>query len=1388
MMLVDLRMFLGMGLAAGLFFSTAAGSQGILPSHGTYQAPQATDVPVMTSLPIEGDAMIDPVARKALDALAYAGVEDYEPRLGIRADARQFAANIAWLKGHLAKNVEGHWVWSSTLAGDAAQTEPAVPQSSAFAQAVGIQALLADWRQTNSADSLAVAVKAAQVLFAPLDKGGFVFSSGPDIWFEQTSSAIVNPDHSLNGHLRVLLALEELKDATGDPRYDQWLAKGRETLLRWLPLFDTGYWLRTDLQPRHQELLFRLANPYGFASPELAIDRIVLRDPVSGKASVLDIGSAKDTQGALRIDGAGWGAAQTLDKRTVRRLRPMPGERGHDEVAGQMPAAHSYFYLALPGEWSDNLRRQRLELIVEYLDEQPGNLEVQQRSIVPGSKYFRSLADGELLLSGSGSWRQWKIPLKPGDLGNKADLLLGQKFARYLAMLAVDDPRFEAWSDLSQGYVNSQSTAAAEQVRPGRQPLPEQTPVLPFYSVDDKGVLLMHLGPVSPAHPEGTAVYSLFVVASQAMTGAQMKNRATVLEPSRAGSSGIQKGPAINWLLDPSNQTAVKDATVYRFGFRNVYNDVVTNPPWQSSFGQTYVMKALLQIHKDKLAAQAKVSETLERTLKAYALDVRDGGLAHPDRQGGLFFEEVPNATHVLNAQLSALPVIHEVARELDDASGQTSWNKGLAALREHLARFDTGYWLRYDLNPKKELLFQFDWLSGDSGALIESIHLQAPQFAKAVRLAVGSDTAFEGDTRISGPQWSALQRVDGQWVRSFTNGYRVNEQAVPGGTRQNAYAQLQLPVTRFSDLFDVLPHRLVIRYKDVAAGRFVVKIQSINEGKSLAFVPLRDAVVNLSGDQRWKTATIEVRPQDMGWYKGPEYQSYEVEQIEKIAALTQDWFFKQYAQRQRYYLKARAENRPVIIQPLPEGAFDSSLTVVDSSATYPGFGFANALDGDASNNYVASKEDIASGHVTLRLGEPATAGLLTLQWESASNYPRQVRVLAVDAGSGVTRELAVHSPVSGEDTVIRLQATQAFGILRLEFSQFAGQPRLLMRLIDFKARSSQSDRVAIAGNYLSATDARNPLSLFRFAVSQRIRSLSDELVQGISDEHQQVVAFMNFMDGLAVGTASAGTPEATIDEGKGACGSFTNTLLALAAAQGLEGRYVNLHNYPVGDGHTLAEIRIKDKWALYDPTYGAYYTRAGSSVPLSFDEVRAGYAAGQDVQVHHNSRRDGVERYTGRAIFMHAGPAGVIGPHNPLYFPLALSLHEQPEVDRSRFGAHWQGADYIGAAAINQQQEWTLRGLQANRRYWFEVQASALEGDLQDNDRTFVLQARVQYQHRADPVLTHRFDFSNGQTQRWTIPLLADSDTVKVVLQHDYQGPRYRYMKMQSYSLREAN
>lgn len=1107
----------------------------------------------------------------ALYALAYAGTEVYDERLIGLQDARKFRATIEWLEKNLHQNHRGLWVWEYHFDSTYNDISIKAPWSSAFAQATGIQALTVAYERTGESRYIELAKKAAQALFTPLAAGGFLFEADADIWFEEIPVPIENPGHILNGHMRVLLALADLHKVTNDSEIAAWLKRGTDTLYRWLPKFDTGYWLRYDLNPRKNDLLFRFANPYGFPNHALAIDKITLRDPVSNAEVSVDVGSEKDATEVARIAGAHWGQREDVAGRSARRLVPA----ALDDKPDELRAPHTYFYLSLPGEWKDNLRDQWHELVIEYYDDAAANITIQQRSIAPGQT-FRDMRDGDLHLTGSGQWREWIVPLRSTDLGYWVGSSYANKHRKYLEQIAKSDKRLAAWAELSNSYANTAAALFpnAIEVNPKPLVLPKQTPMTPVYSLDKFGVVRQHapdertrltsLHMFDPVSGEGVPVYSPYVISSQLLDGENftgaIENGASY---SKVHKSLIRREPALKWLLNSTNYRSVGSSAIYTYPFENAYNDVFTQSQWASAFGQAYVLKALIFAAEHEFSTVSGLNDAIRRSSSAFAVSIENGGITTLSRNGDVWFEEVPNATHVLNAHLISLPELSKAANYLCAKSVQSMVGAGIQSLRNKLHLFDTGYWLRYDQNPKKELLFQIDWLSGNKSPLIDEVLLQSPQTGRFVRVDLGQVGDFDGGSRISGSEWGEEQLVDGKTVRSLLNGYRQRSHPLAGGTRHNAYLRLALPEREFKDFFDVRSHRLIVRYKDISPGQFIVKIQSINEGNVLDFIPLRNAVISTTGDQQWKEAVVEVRPQDMGWYKGADYQIYEVEQLKRIAELSGDWFFRQYVQRQRYFLESKSKGQPTIIQPTYRAPLEQvDLSVLDASPTYEGFGFNNAIDGDNANNYVAGEEGEAQAYVTLGLSKQLDDALIKLDWESETNHAGLVTIFASPSDSGWT-EVSRTIMKNGENISITARGLRQAKSIKIEFSDFKGQPRVLLRGIQVFAlpEVEAAEVVNVAQRELQA--------LLEGELFSRLKKYS----------------------------ASPLFSEMTLEDARhgteGNCSHAAMWMAMKMSERGVPYRVLDIKSStPDGQplSHAMTEVKIGGKWLLTDPLNGWIY------------------------------------------------------------------------------------------------------------------------------------------------------------------------------------------------------
>ncbi|NPV90657.1 MAG: transglutaminase domain-containing protein [Firmicutes bacterium] len=330
---------------------------------------------------------------------------------------------------------------------------------------------------------------------------------------------------------------------------------------------------------------------------------------------------------------------------------------------------------------------------------------------------------------------------------------------------------------------------------------------------------------------------------------------------------------------------------------------------------------------------------------------------------------------------------------------------------------------------------------------------------------------------------------------------------------------------------------------------------------------------------------------------------------------------------------------------------------------------------------------------------------------------------------------------------------------------------------------------------YLSADDPNNPLSVFRVPITQEIVYAADEILQGKKDlaPHQKILLFMDFMKDFEVGKASDSKPETTIKERIGACGTFTNLLLALAKTQGIEGRVINLANFPQNTGHAVAELCINGKWSVYDPTYAAYFTNTPNDerTPnvLSFKELRDGKGYEPEVvRVVGNQQRfeKGNPLYfdVGPEIYMKASPAGPIGPEKPFIYPLSLDLKTKPRISQEDINNKNQGSDYIGAAGINNFQEWSLSSLIPGKKYKLVVIPDWIGGEMINETQYFQATAKILSGGYILDGVAVSWPTGKKQLDPWSINFVAQTDKVQILIEHPYRGPKFHYIMIKGYQL----
>lgn len=139
--------------------------------------------------------------------------------------------------------------------------------------------------------------------------------------------------------------------------------------------------------------------------------------------------------------------------------------------------------------------------------------------------------------------------------------------------------------------------------------------------------------------------------------------------------------------------------------------------PWISAISQGKAVSLLLRAWQD--TGDSSFAEAAHAGLQPFGIPIDRGGLACRV-EGGTWFEEYPNPSrpgHVLNGHMWALFGLWDAVRATNHPMARQWFDEGARALEANLPRYDTGYWVLYELLPGRPLVnssymhFQVDQL-----------------------------------------------------------------------------------------------------------------------------------------------------------------------------------------------------------------------------------------------------------------------------------------------------------------------------------------------------------------------------------------------------------------------------------------------------------------------------------------------------------------------------------------------------------------------------------------------------------------------------------------------------------------------------------------------------
>jgi len=433
------------------------------------------------------------------------------------------------------------------------------------------------------------------------------------------------------------------------------------------------------------------------------------------------------------------------------------------------------------------------------------------------------------------------------------------------------------------------------------------------------------------------------------------------------------------------------------------------------------------------------------------------------------------------------------------------------------------------------------------------------------------------------------------------------------------------------------------------------------------------------------------------------------------------------------------------------------------------------AFDYD-TNNFAAAYADTFPNWFVVSVSRPILVETIELTWHDYYNYATDFEIYGFSDNEWILLAKETDFQLGNYTLIYRKTIETPITItqLKLLVNKTEGQERLLLRKFELN--------VGYVGKGYDT-----------------VKELVDEILSGPFSNvlpHQKIVLFMDWMDDNIIVELGEADSIDTINRKRGACGTLSQLLRAMAHEVGLEARGINIYNYPSpGLGHSVVEIMYDDKWRLYDPTFGAYYVTNSEDVKnrldpnvASFEEIRKNPDLVDDCGVVLNVKRlyrnlfptiNGVwmaERrgvYTSSDAYRYADPAGPIGADRPYVFPASFDLSQDSfqygekdfsSMDLVNIYNAPAGMNIIGASGyLNSSHRYAMEGLSPGNVYVLEF------GITYSHPETFVINIEVEDIKLACDAKLSIDSKERTETEVFTIQFTPEKDAGSIVLRHDY-------------------
>lgn len=158
---------------------------------------------------------------------------------------------------------------------------------------------------------------------------------------------------------------------------------------------------------------------------------------------------------------------------------------------------------------------------------------------------------------------------------------------------------------------------------------------------------------------------------------------------------------------------------------------------------------------------------------------------------------------------------------------------------------------------------------------------------------------------------------------------------------------------------------------------------------------------------------------------------------------------FYDYCNKQYYFMESHdGDNIERFQEKYRQSLLISSVKICRESRTYLNFGFENAFNHAPISSYVAGIENENCAFVEIELDEPTALSEMVVTWESESHYAKKIEITHFNLNNEVETIKYYKMYPDNEFSKLKLDNSSLVKKLYIEFSDFVGQPRLLLRQI----------------------------------------------------------------------------------------------------------------------------------------------------------------------------------------------------------------------------------------------------------------------------------------------------------------------------------------------------